>query len=343
MKKLLNVLYVTSPDTYLSLDGENVVVLKDGSEAMRLPLHNLEGIVAFGYTGASPALMGACAKQHVDLCFMSSSGRFRARVTGPVEGNVLLRKEQYRRSDSEDASARIARNMICGKLLNARQVIERSKRDHAPRLDTAELEAVSAILKESAQDAQAETGLDSLRGIEGKGASAYFGVFNQLILRQEQDFVFENRNRRPPTDPVNALLSFAYTLLANEAGAALQAVGLDPYVGFLHRDRPGRASLALDLMEELRPVMADRFVLSLINRTELTLKDFTVQENGAVLLSDAGRKTFLSAWQARKQVAVTHPFTGEKMSWGLIPHMQAMLLARHLRGDLDAYPPYLWR
>ena len=343
MKKLLNVLYVTAPDTYLSLDGENVVVLKSGDEAMRLPLHNLEGIVAFGYTGASPALMGACARRHVSMCFMSQTGRFLARIVGPEEGNVLLRKEQYRRSDSAEDSALIARNMITGKLLNARQVIERARRDHALRLDTEALLYVADLLGKAARSAQICTDLDTLRGIEGKGAAAYFGVFNHLILRQEADFIFDSRERRPPTDPVNALLSFVYTLLTHEAAAALQGVGLDPYVGFMHRDRPGRVSLALDLMEELRPIMADRFVLSLINRAELTIKDFTTQENGAVLLSDTGRRTLLTAWQARKQTQITHPFTGEKMVWGLVPHMQALLLARHLRDDLDAYPAYLWR
>lgn len=343
MKTLHNILYITVPETYLSLDGENLVVLKDGSPVKRVPLHNLEGIVAFGYMGASPALMGACAKRQIDLCFMSGSGRFLARIVGPEAGNILLRKEQYRRSDSETASAILARNMIIGKLLNTRQVLERAKRDHAPRLDVDKLGQVSAFLQESARSVQACTNLASIRGIEGKAATAYFSVFNQLILQQEEDFVFKSRNRRPPLDLVNALLSFAYTLLANEVTAALQAVGLDPYVGFLHRDRPGRPSLALDLMEELRPIMADRFVLSLINRAELSARDFTVQKNGAVLLDDTGRRTLLQAWQSRKLTTVTHPFTGEKLAWGLLPHIQAMLLARHLRGDLDGYPPYLWR
>jgi len=343
MRKLLNTLYVTSPDSYLSLNGENIVVLREEQELIRLPLHNLEGIVAFGYTGASPALMGECAKRNISLCFMTQSGRFLARITGESRGNVLLRKKQYRISDSEELSLEIARSMIIGKLFNSRWVIERATRDHAMRLDVEKLKKVSEALRQSILWAQECESLDKLRGFEGEAAIRYFGIFDDLILQQKEDFTFAGRNRRPPLDKVNALLSFAYTLLANESAAALESVGLDAYVGFLHRDRPGRASLALDLMEELRPVIADRFVISLINKREVNKSGFTVQENGAVVMEDQVRKTVLSAWQARKQETITHPYLGEKTPWGLVPYVQALLLARYLRGDLDAYPTFMWK
>ncbi len=343
MKKLLNTLYVTSPDTYLALDGENIVVRKEEQEVIRLPLHNLEGIVAFGYTGASPALMGACARQNIALCFMTPRGRFLARVVGEVRGNVLLRKHQYRVSDDPALSLEVARHMITGKLFNSRWVLERATRDHGLRLDTDKLKDASLALRSAMAAAAACDNLEALRGVEGEGAARYFGVLDDLILQQKENFIFTGRNRRPPLDKVNALLSFVYTLLANETSSALEAVGLDPYVGFLHRDRPGRVSLALDVMEELRPVMADRFVLSLINRREVNHSGFSVQESGAVIMDDDTRKVVLSAWQARKQETITHPFLGEKMPWGLLPHLQSMLLARYLRGDLDAYPTFLWK
>lgn len=343
MRKLLNTLYVTSADAYLALDGENIVIRKEEAEVFRLPLHNLEGIVTFGYTGASPALMGACAKRGIDLCFMTQHGRFLARVTGEVRGNVLLRKEQYRVSDSEAQSLDIARNMIAGKLHNSRQVLGRALRDHALRIDESRIRDASRRIQESGASLQGCDCLDSLRGVEGEAAARYFGVLDELILQQKDDFSFRERTRRPPTDPLNAMLSFVYTLLANDTAAALETVGLDPYVGFLHRDRPGRASLALDLMEELRPIMADRFVLSLINKREVNIRGFTQRENGAVVMDDKTRKELLGAWQNRKQEVVRHPFLEEKLPWGLLPYAQALLLARCLRGDLDAYPAYLWR
>lgn len=343
MRKLLNTLYVTSPDTYLALDGENIVVRKEEKEVIRLPLHNLEGIVAFGYTGASPALMGACAKRNISLCFMTQNGRFLARVVGEVQGNVLLRKQQYRVSDSEQLSLEVAKYVITGKLFNTRWVVERATRDHALRLDVDKLKKASDSLKQSILLVQACDSLNQLRGFEGEAAIRYFGVLDDLILQQKEDFVFEGRNRRPPLDNVNALLSFVYTLLANDTASALETVGLDAYVGFLHRDRPGRVSLALDLMEELRPVIADRFVISLINKREVNKNGFTVQENGAVIMDDSTRKAVLGAWQSHKQETITHPFLGEKMPWGLVPYVQAMLLARFLRGDLDAYPTFLWK
>lgn len=343
MRKLLNTLYVTSPDSYLSLDGENIIIKREEVDDIRIPLHNLEGIVSFGYTGASPALMGTCAEKNISLCFMTQSGRFLARVTGRVHGNVTLRKTQTLISHSESASATIAKNMIIGKLFNARWVIERATRDHALRLDVDKLKQASFQLKKSIDQIQSVTDLDVLRGVEGEAATHYFSVFDDLILQQKSEFFFQGRSRRPPLDNVNAMLSFIYTLLANESAAALETVGLDPYIGFLHRDRPGRISLALDIMEELRHVLADRFVLSMINKQEISNNGFTTLESGAVVMDDKTRKKILTAWQLRKQETIVHPFLNEKIPWGLVPYCQAMLLARHLRGDLESYPPFLWK
>ena len=343
MRKLLNTLYVTQPDTYLALDGENVVVRKESTELMRLPLHNLEGIVAFGYTGASPALMGACASRDIDLSFFTQNGRFLARVAGEIRGNVLLRHRQHQIYDSEEESLVIARNMIAGKIYNARWVLERTIRDHEMRVDASLLKTASLSLKQSITNANRCEDLEELRGVEGNAAERYFSVFNHLILQDKEFFAFQGRTRRPPLDAINALLSFSYTLLAKEAASALESVGLDPYMGFLHRNRPGRASLALDLMEELRPVIGDRFVITLINRREVSKDDFKTRENGAVILKDDARQTVLRAWQTRKQETITHPFLDEKISWGLVPYVQALLLARYLRGDLDGYPPFMWK
>jgi CRISPR-associated protein Cas1 len=343
MRKLLNTLYVTSPNTYLSLDGENIVILKDEAEVSRIPLHNLEGIVAFGYTGASPALMGACAKRNIGLSFMKQSGKFLARVVGEVRGNVTLRKTQYRLSDSAEESHKIARNFILGKIYNARWVVERATRDYAIRLDVDKLKGVSKALANSLKSVEQSEDLEQLRGIEGEAASQYFSAFDDLVLQQKESFYFHSRNKRPPLDNVNAMLSFVYTLLAHDVAAALETVGLDPYVGFLHRDRPGRVSLALDMMEELRSVYADRFVISLINKREVNADGFTQKENGAVNMDDDTRKTILKAWQSKKQEIITHPFLQEKVEWGLVPYAQAMLLARFIRGDLDGYPTFMWK
>jgi CRISPR-associated protein Cas1 len=343
LRKLLNTLYVTSPDTYLSLDGENIVVQKDKQELARLPLHNLEGITAFGYTGASPALMGACAKRNIPLCFMTQNGKFLARVTGEVKGNITLRKTQYRISDSEELSVTISKSIVIGKIHNCRAVVDRALRDYALRLNVDGLKAVMDNLSSSIKAAKDCDDLEKLRGIEGEAAQKYFSVFDALILQQKEDFYFNNRNKRPPLDNVNALLSFLYTLLANDVASALEMVGLDAYAGFLHRDRPGRISLALDLIEELRPVLADRTALSLINKKEISGKGFTTKENGAVIMDDSTRKIVLNAWQSRKQEELTHPFLNEKISWGLVPYAQTMLLARHLRGDIDSYPPFFWK
>ena len=343
MRQLLTQLYVTSEDAYLSLDCENVVVSRQKTEIGRVPLHTLEGIVCFSRSGASPALMGKCAAKGIDLCFFSPYGQFLARTVGEERGNVLLRQTQYRISDSEALSCHYARYFILGKVYNARWVLERATRDHPQRVPVEELKRTSAQLAAALPLIEQCDDLDQLRGLEGEAAQRYFDCFDSLILQQHEAFPFVSRNRRPPLDNVNALLSFAYSLLARDCASALSSVGLDPYVGFLHRARPGRRSLALDLMEELRAVSADRFVLSCINQKLLTAKHFQKQENGAVLLTDDGRRVFLKAWQTKKQEQITHPFLKEKLPWGLVPYVQALLLARTLRGDLELYPPFFWK
>lgn len=343
MKHLLNTLFVTSEDIYLSLDGENVVANQEKQVLARYPLHTLCNIVSFSYAGASPALMGACAKREVALAFCTPRGKFLARVSGETQGNVLLRRTQYRVADDPWQSCQIARTMIFGKIYNGRWSIERTRRDHGLRVEEETLARASETLQGLLPLVMEECSLDSLRGLEGVGAAAYFGVLDEMILNQKETFYFRGRSRRPPMDAFNALLSFAYSLLAHDCAAALESVGLDPYVGFLHRDRPGRTSLALDLMEELRPCMADRFVLTLINNRVLKPSDFSEQESGAVLLTDPGRRTFLKHWQEKKKVTLTHPYLKEKMPWGLVPYIQALLLARYFRGDLDGYPTFLWK
>lgn len=343
MRHLLNTLFVTSEDAYLTLEGENVVVNREKEAIGRFPLHNLQMIVSFSYAGASPALMGACVERDVGLCFCTPRGKFLARANGISRGNVLLRRQQYRCADDPLESCRIARCMIFGKLHNARWSMERTRRDHRLRIEEAAFENACAVHKGLLPQILQAENLEELRGLEGAAANAYFGVFDQMILRQKEDFFFHGRNRRPPLDNVNAMLSFAYSLLANDCASALESVGLDAYVGFLHRDRPGRTSLALDLMEELRPCMADRFVLTCINNRILSADDFVRSESGAVQMSDAGRRSFLKHWQERKQEMISHPFLEEKLAWGLVPYVQALLLARCLRGDLDAYPPFLWK
>ncbi|API92069.1 MULTISPECIES: type I-C CRISPR-associated endonuclease Cas1c [unclassified Virgibacillus] len=343
MRKLLNTLFITQPDVYLSLDGDNIVLLKEQEKLGRLPLHNLESIVSFGYTGASPALMGYCAKRNISLVFMTINGSFLARVIGESKGNVVLRKRQYQLSEDEAQSAIIASNFIVGKIFNHKWMIERMTRDYPLRIDLVAFKEVSAQLSNMMQEVRDCHDLESLRGWEGQAAFSYNKIFDQMILQQKEDFFFHSRSRRPPLDKVNAMLSFAYTLLANDMAAALESVGLDAYVGFLHRDRPGRASLALDVMEELRGIYADRFVISLINKKAIKEGDFLHKENGAVIMTNDGRKKFLSAWQTKKQEKITHPYLGEKITWGLVPYAQSLLLARYLRGDLDEYPPFLWK
>lgn len=343
MRKLLNTLFVINESGYLALDGENVQILVDGDNSNRFPLHTLESIISFSYKGASPALMGACAKRGIALSFLSPSGRFLARTVGTSSGNVLLRRTQYRWADNPEKCCLIAGRFICGKIFNCRWVLERATRDHSLQLDVEALKVISASLKNMMQQVWDCTQMESLRGIEGAAAKIYFDGFGQLILRQRADFAFEQRSRRPPLDPMNAVLSFLYSLLAGDCAAALESVGLDSYVGFLHRDRPGRSSLALDLMEELRPVMADRLAIAMVNRQMIRPNHFRREAGGACYLNDEGRKIVLSSWQGRKQDVIVHPYLSEKIPWGLVPYVQALLLSRFLRGDIDGYPPFFWK
>lgn len=342
MKKHLNTLFVTLDGAWLGKDGEAVIVRQEKETKIRVPLHNLDGIVALGWDiSCSAPLMAACAESGVTLSFCTPYGKFQAAVRGFTSGNVLLRREQYRRADDEPASVRVARHCIAAKIANQRTVLLRAIRDHGNGDRTPLLEATCKELAYNAQVTSRAENLDTLRGIEGDAAKRYFDVFPQLITNPA--FSFTGRNKRPPTDPVNALLSFLYAMLAHDCRSACETVGLDPQVGFLHRDRPGRASLALDLMEELRPVLADRLVLSLLNRQQVKPGDFTFKETGAVEMKEATRKTVLVAYQERKQQELEHPFLGEKVTLGLVCHLQARLLARHLRGDLDVYPAFLWK
>lgn len=343
MRILLNTLYIFTEDIYLTLDGENVVAKAAGEERGRFPLHTLEAIVSFAYPGASPALMAACSERGVSLSFFSQNEKFLASAQGEVSGNVLLRREQFRWADDEQKSLGVARNFILGKLFNCRWVLERCVRDHGMRVDEKALKSASSQLAASIEDVRACDSMESLRGIEGDAASVYFSVFDELLLRDPETFYFHGRNRRPPTDPVNAMLSLFYTVLTKECASALSGVGLDPFVGFMHVDRPGRRSLALDLMEEFRPLLVDRFVVSAVNNRVVDASSFETRETGEVHLTDEGRKSLFESWQTRKRETMTHPFLKEKMPWGLVPHIQAQLLAKCIRGDLDAYPPVLWK
>lgn len=342
MRKLGNVLYVTTPEAFLTLDGETIVVKTDDSKSLRLPLHNLQGIVCFNYPGVSPALMGACAERNISLTFLRPSGRFLARITGPTKGNLLLRKKQYELAQDEAACISIAASCLLGKIGNSRKVIERALRDHALLVDIPALQAASEFLRATLSAIQEATSIESLRGLEGSAAKQYYRVFGELILHQKEDFHFADRNRRPPRDNMNALLSFFYSLLTYEVVSALETVGLDPQMGFLHADRPGRPSLALDLMEELRPVFSDRLVLTLVNRRQVNGKGFIRKESGGVLMDDDTRKKVITAWQERKKDEIVHPYLKERIPFGLIPQVQAQLLTRYLRGDLDAYPAFFW-
>lgn len=340
MKRLLNTLYVTTPDSYLFKEGENVVVKLYNEEKFRIPIHNLEAIVCFGYMGASPQLMRLCVENNVGLSFLSPYGKFLARVNGKVRGNVLLRRTQYRIADNATESLDISKGFIIGKIVNCRTVLGRAIRDHGDVIDSGRIRTVDNLLINNLLNIDDCNSLDTLRGIEGNCAKFYFSVFEELILKQKDDFYLSNRNRRPPLDNMNAMLSFFYTLLAHDIESALETVGLDPYVGFFHTDRPGRASLALDMMEELRPFLADRLALNMVNLKQLTGRDFVKKENGGVIMTDKGRKEILGAWQKRKQDKIMHPYLNEKISVGLIPYVQAMLMARFLRGDIDGYPPF---
>lgn len=343
MRKLLNTLFILSEETYLSLDGENIVILAENSEKRRFPLHMLENIMCFSYKGASPALMGACAERKIGLSFFTPNGKFLAGVHGKEYGNVLLRKQQYRISDDKEQGVQYAKNMMIGKVYNSRWTLERTARDHKERVDYESIRKISAELQEGLLKIRTVDNIDQLRGIEGELASRYFSVFDELILNQKDDFIFQTRNRRPPMDRVNALLSFAYAVVERECANALRSVGLDPFVGFMHTDRPGRESMALDIMEEFRSILCDRFVLTLINTKTVRKDSFMKGDDGAVLLNDKGRKIFFNNWQNRKRELITHPFLKEKMEWGLVPYIQALLLARTIRGDIEEYPPFLWK
>jgi CRISP-associated protein Cas1 len=343
MKKLLNTLYVTTQGAYLSREGETVRVRVEKETRLQVPIHTLSGIVCFGQVSCSPFLLGLCAERGVGVSFLTENGRFLARVLGPVSGNVLLRREQYRWADDETRSAGMARSILVGKIANSRTVLQRALRDHSEKPGAGALEKAAQKLRFSLDQLQRTHSLGALRGFEGDAAGTYFGVFDNLITAQKEDFRFNERNRRPPLDNVNCLLSFVYTLLMHDVRSALESVGLDPAVGFLHRDRPGRSGLALDIMEEFRPVFGDRLVLSLINLGVVKKNCFCQAETGGITMDADTRKALLVAYQKRKQEEINHPFLDEKVEIGILPFVQAMLLARHIRGDLDGYPPFIWR
>jgi CRISPR-associated protein Cas1 len=343
MRKMLNTLYVTTPGSYLYKEGETVAIKVDNELRLRLPIHTLSSIVCLGQVTCSPFLLGHCAENDVSVSFLSSHGRFLARVLGPVSGNVLLRREQYRRADDIEQAAVIARGVLTGKILNCLQTIKRCIRDHGDKIYITKMEETVSKMKVLLEQLKQTKSLDSLRGIEGIAANSYFSIFNEMIISQKNDFKFIKRTRRPPLDEVNCLLSFVYTLLYHDARSALESVGLDPAVGYLHRDRPGRLGLALDLMEELRPVLADRLVLSLINLKQIKKKGFVKTESGAVLMDDETRKILLVNYQERKADEISHPFLNEKIPIGMVLFSQAQLLSRYLRGDMDAYPPFILR
>jgi CRISPR-associated protein Cas1 len=346
VKRLQNTIYVTSEGAWMRKDGANLVVEVEGTERGRVPLHLLDGVVGFGRAGASPALLAACAEAGITVSFLAPNGRFLARVEGARSGNVLLRRAQYRATDDAAHQAPIVRAIVAAKVANQRAVLRRALRDHAETMAVdarASLEAAEARLTDVGRRVLREAAVDVLRGLEGEAALNYFGVFNHLVRTQDVAFTFTLRSRRPPLDRINALLSFLYAMLGHDCRSALEAHGLDPQVGFLHADKPGRAGLALDLMEELRPVLADRLALSLINRRQIAAGDFVVEDAGGVRLTDSARKTVLTAWQDRKREELRHPFFKETMPLGLVAAAQAQLLARHLRGDLDGYPAFFWK
>lgn len=343
MKKHLNTLFVTTQGAYLAKEGETVVVKVNQEIRLHVPVHTIGGIVCFGNVSCSPFLMGFCGENGVGISFLTENGRFLARVQGPVSGNVLLRREQYRRADDQEYSAKMAKALVTGKIANCRTVLQRVLRDHAQKLDEDTLRLSISDLNRTLASLELNQSLDAVRGLEGDAAHTYFSVFDHLIVAQKDSFTFQERNRRPPLDNVNCLLSFLYTLLMHDCRSALESVGLDPAVGFLHRDRPGRPSLALDIMEEFRPFLADRLALSLINLRQVQDKGFNKTEAGAVMMNDETRKTLLVTYQERKQEEIYHPFLDEKVTIGLLFHLQALLLARCLRGDLDGYPPFIWK
>lgn len=343
MRKILNTLYITTETAYISLDGENVVVKDEDREIGRLPIHTIDGIMVFSYVGASPALMGKCAEMNKSLVFLKPNGKFLAKITGKCYGNILLRREQYRLCDDTARSLEIARNMVSAKIANCSSVAGRAIRDHALRIDNDRFAQTVSTLQKAKVLAYNAKDSDTLRGLEGECACRYFSLFEDMILQQKEDFFFKGRSRRPPLDNTNALLSFSYSMLTSTCVSALEAVGLDPYAGVFHTERPGRCALALDLVEEFRAPIADRIVLTAINKKIITGRDFVRKETGGVILTDEGRKAFLTLFQQKKREEITHPFLQEKIEIGLLPYVQAMLLAKSIRGDLDNYPPYLWK
>ena len=343
MKQLLNTLYITIPDVYLAASGENIVIKQEEKILARYPFHNLEDIVLFSYLGMSPKLIQKCIEYGIGICYLTPTGRFIARIKGRTEGNILLRRKQYNLSDSEENSLSISQNIICAKIYNEKWTIERYIRQYENRIDTGHLKQSSKYLTGLLDRVFETTSLEELRGVEGIAQSTYFSCFDEMILNQKEDFKFDVRSRRPPLNPVNALLSFVYSVLSNDVASALESVGLDPYAGFMHSDRPGRISLALDLVEEFRAPIADRFVLSLINLNQVKKEDFIYEESGAVTMKDDSRRKIIGLWQERKQEPLTHPFFNEKIKWGLVPFTQAILLSRYLRDDLDGYPAFMWK
>lgn len=343
MKKFLNTLFVSTQGAYLNKEGEAVIISVEKEVKLRLPIHTLGGIICFGNVMCSPFLLGHCAENGVAVSFLTERGRFLARVHGPVSGNVLLRREQYRRADDPAATLIIAQAVVIAKIANARNVLQRAMRDHAEKENVGNLEPAVLRLGRMTDEIMACMDLEQLRGKEGDAGREYFSVFDHLITAQKEAFFLRDRNRRPPLDNMNALLSFIYTLLAHDCVGALESVGLDPQVGFLHRDRSGRPSLALDLMEEFRPYFADRLALSLVNLRQVQNRGFKKSESGSVEMDDETRKTLLVAYQKRKQEEINHPYLDETMPLGLLFYAQALLLARHLRGDIDGYPPFIWK
>lgn len=342
MKKMLNVLYITRPNVYLKLDGENIVIEENNNVLAKLPLINFESIVSFGYPGASPALLGYLCEQNKPISFVTQHGRFLSRVNGEYHGNIVLRKKQYLLSES-NSSILISRNMIFGKVANQKFVLDKFMREYNKRIPIEKIKDASLELNAYLTKILECDDKETLRGYEGYCANVYFNVLDSLILQNKDVFYFKERTRRPPLDNVNATLSFLYTLLAHDCASALETVGLDPYCGFLHSDRAGRLSLALDLMEEMRPIIVDRFVISMINKQILKEKYFEKKENGAVYFTDEGKQIILKNWQERKFEEIKHPFLDEKIQYGLIPYSQALLLSRVLRNDIEEYPPFLWR
>ncbi|MFY0542684.1 type I-C CRISPR-associated endonuclease Cas1c [Brevibacillus sp. H7] len=343
MRRLLNTLYVTLPDAYIGSKGETLLVSASGAKELQVPILNLESVIVFGYKGVSPDAMQLCIENNVSLVYLTPYGQFKARVTGETKGNVHLRRTQYRWSDNDEKTLLLAQRFLYAKIANAKTSVQRTLRDYPDRVNKDQFKSVISMLDRQIREVRNSKSLDQLRGAEGLAARHYFSIISEQVLVNKESFPFPGRVKRPPTDRINALLSFLYTLLANDVTHAIESVGLDPQLGFLHRDRSGRNSLALDLMEEFRVYLADRTALTLINRQQLSPNDFIEKESGAFILTDDARKTVLTEWQQRKRDEIRHPFLDEKIAIGLLPYAQAMLLARYMRGDLDDYPPFFWK